>query len=516
MNANIIDIFLRNAGAQPEAIAFVEGSRTIGYGALADDVVRVAGNLRARGLGRGDHVLIFVPMSVGLYTLLLALFHIGAVPFFVDAWSDRTRLAHACRVVEPRGFIGIARAHLLRLTSSEIRRIPIALIASGILGRKRKRGAEREEVPATVSGSDPALITFTTGSSGAPKGAVRTHRFLVAQHEALRESFGTSRGDIDLPLLPIFALNNLAAGAATVIPALDPRRVDAFDPDAIIAQITTHRVATTTGSPSFYRRLAEHCRENRIALPTLRRIFLGGAPVGPDLARLLVTTFPDTAVTIVYGSTEAEPVSHIDARAMLARIADGREGLPVGRPIDAIDLLIVPVVDGAIDVSSEEELRALALPAGESGEICVAGDHVLTEYRGDPAAWRRTKIDAGGRLWHRMGDGGYLDDDGCLNLMGPVRQSYVRNGRRIFIAPIELRLATIDGVRLATILEVGGRVVVVIEPAGDADRPAIERAVRDAGIDCDEIIVVDEIPRDPRHRSKIDYGRMGGRIGSRE
>jgi olefin beta-lactone synthetase len=386
--------------------------------------------------------------------------------------------------------------------SREIRAIPVKVIANVDAWRSRSTPPQM----ARVDASSPALVTFTTGSTGAPKGARRSHRFLVAQHRSLVESFGTSHGDIDYPLLPIFVLNNLAAGATTVLPVVDPRRVDAFDPAAVVRQMTLQRVSTTTGSPAFYARLAEHCIEHRVTLPDLQRIFLGGAPVGARLAKRLVEAFPTTHVTIVYGSTEAEPISMINARAMLERVEEGHRGLPVGRPVASIDMLILPIADGAIAAASDGGLHRMALPPGETGEICVAGDHVLDQYYGERSTWMRSKIAAGGRLWHRTGDGGYLGVDGELFLMGRVKQSFERAGRRTFVLPVEERLAGIDGVRAGTIMLVDGRATIVVEPSGDRD--AIERDIRESHVDHDDLRFIEQIPRDPRHRSKIDYDRL--------
>ncbi|MBC8144730.1 MAG: AMP-binding protein [bacterium] len=502
MSANIIDIFLRNATKQPDAIAIVDDDNRTTYGELANDVQRAAGYLVSSGVERGDHVLVFVPMSTQLYTLLLALFHIGATAVFIDAWADRNRLARACRAIELKAFVGVPKAHLLRFVSKEIRRIPIKLIAS-VDGWRSTRSLS----PETVAADHPALITFTTGSSGAPKGAIRTHGFLVAQHRALVASFETSRGDVDLPVLPIFALNNLAAGATTVIPSLDPRRVDEFDPAAIVAQMHGEGVSTTTGSPSFYWRLADHCVSQRVSIPSLRRIFLGGASVGPALARQLVAAFPQAAVTIVYGSTEAEPISMIDARVMLERLSMGGVGLPVGRPIRSIDVLILPIIDAPITASSKEELLSIALASNEHGEICVAGDHVLAAYHGDEQVWLRTKVRAGGRVWHRTGDAGYLDAHGELWLMGSVRQSFEHNGNRVFVLPIELMLATIDGVAAGTIMQIDKRIAIVVEATNAASHSDIEKRVRQSldMVDIDDVHILEKIPRDPRHRSKINY-----------
>ena len=509
MNGNIIEIFHRNADAFAGERAIVEGERALTYGALRDDVVRIAASLHERGVGEGDNVLIFVPMSARLYTLLLAIFHLGATAIFVDAWADRGRLAHACRTLPIRAFIGTPKAHLLRLLSREVRAIPIKLVAR--LDAWKPKG--KAPAPAPVSPDAAALVTFTTGSTGAPKAARRSHRFLIAQHEALVAALAPRREDIDMPLLPIFVLGNLALGCTTVLPPVDPRHVEEFEPERVVEAIVKNRVVTTSGSPAFYEKLARYILEHRIELP-IERIFLGGAPVFPRLARLLTDAFPNASVTIVYGSTEAEPISMLPARELLERADEAPGGgLLVGRPVDTIDVRIIPILDGPATV--RESIGELELPSGEAGEICVAGEHVLKEYYGDPDTWRENKIVADGTLWHRTGDGGYRDINGDLYLLGRVKQSFVHNGERLFVFPIEERFQNVEGITIGTIMKQGERLVAVAERSTNDERgrmtkEEIERRVREAGIPFDELVLLDTLPRDPRHHSKIDYGKTKG------
>jgi acyl-CoA synthetase (AMP-forming)/AMP-acid ligase II len=502
-NGNIIGIFLRNADALGERTALIHGRRSVSYGELLSDVRRIAAYLHDRGLRKGDAVLIFVPMSIDLYAILLSVFYLGATAIFIDAWVDRSRLDAACRSIAIRAFIGIPKAHLLRFLSKEIRSIPLKLVSN------TKRWKARQAVPpAEVSPDDTALVTFTTGSTGTPKGAKRTHWFLIAQHEALMRSFAISADDVDMPVLPIFTLSNLAAGATTVIPQVDPRRVEEFDAGRVVRDIIERNVRTTTGSPAFYERLARHCIDNGIRLP-LAKIITGGSPVFPRLARLLLQAFPDTEVVIAYGSTEAEPISLIDARELVRRSeAIPPVGLPAGRPVEFIRVRIIEIREGPIVIGTEEEFSALEMPEGEIGEICVAGDHVLKEYYDNGQAWRESKIRVGEEVWHRTGDAGYIDD-GELYLVGRVRQSFHYHGKRLFIFPFEERMLQIDGVRIGTIVRLGESLIAAVEPASKGiSEEKLEEEMRRLEIPFDAVRVLDAIPRDPRHNSKIDYDRL--------
>lgn len=504
MSENIIEIFLANAARHGDRTALVAGDRRTTYAQLAADVMRAARYLDERGVRRGDNVLLFVPMSRELYTILLALFHVGATAVFVDAWADRKRLAAACEAIPIRAFIATARAQLLRFVSSHIRAIPIKLGAN--LSRWRPRAGDRPAAPAEVDRSAAALVTFTTGSTGAPRGAVRSHGFLVAQHAAIVSALGQHESDRDMPVLPIFVLANLATGCTTVLPPVDPRHVGSFDPERVAEVVKRERVDTSSGSPAFYERLAVHAIDNPAAYAAMRSIHLGGAPVFPSLARSLAASFPSAAITIVYGSTEAEPVSSITAAELLDRAASGRarHGLPVGRPVSGIEVRILPI-DEQTMVSDPAAFDALALPPGEAGEICVAGEHVLRDYAG---GGMENKIVVGDVLWHRMGDAGYIDADGVLHLLGRVAQSFMHAGERVFAFPLEQALLALDGVAIGTVVNQGGRAVAAVQLRPGADGASIERSIRAAAIPHDHVAVLPAIPRDPRHNSKIDYRRL--------
>ena len=170
---------------------------------------------------------------------------------------------------------------------------------------------------APVEKEHTALITFTTGSSGTPKGADRTHRFLAAQHYALNRHLPYVEGDVDLPVFPIFSLNNLAAGVNTVIPAIDVGTPSDRDSLILMAQMKSQNVTCVTLSPGLLNGLSKYCLDNKITLPGLRRIITGGAPVSRDDTKRIKSVCPNAEILILYGSTEVEPMGHISASEML-------------------------------------------------------------------------------------------------------------------------------------------------------------------------------------------------------
>ncbi len=524
INPNLAARMIARAARYPERAAIVEYRsgrvRRLTFGALARDVAAVAAGLEARGISPGDDVLLFVPMSIELYVVLLALYHLGACAVFVDAWAGRTRLDQAVRAARPRAFIGSPRAHLLRLASPAMRAIPRAIVVGGAWPLARLARGDPARAAAPVSVESPALVTFTTGSTGAPKAAVRSHGFLWAQHLALQDHLRLREDDVDLPTLPVFVLNNLAVGCTTVIPDFDPRHPADIRPAAIHRQMTAERVTTTGGSPAFYEKLATWCRERHQRLE-VRALFTGGAPVLPPLARLLTETVTGE-VNVVYGSTEAEPISGIDARAMLAGMERGGDGLCVGSPVDRIRVRLIRPFDAPIALGPEG-WREWDVAAGEVGEIAVSGDHVLKGYLGDPEAERANKIRDGACVWHRTGDAGRLDAEGRLWLMGRVSRRVLRDGATWWGIPAEMRALGVEGVRHAAYLgrpdaKLGQRATLCVETGGDR----IDLALRERLIAAvaphpvDELHAFAHLPRDPRHQSKTDAGALIHALERRE
>ena len=528
MNANIAGRLIARAAEHATRAAIIEpagrgGSRTVSFGELAERVARTAAGMRCAGLNEGDRVLLFVPMSVDLYVALLATLHLGATAVFIDVWASRARLEAAVALARPRLLVAPPAVHLLRLLSPSLRHIERYWYAGRRIWRLARYETPDVRPPEVVVGEAPALITFTTGSTGRPKAAARSHGLLWAQHLALAGHLQLREDDVDMPTLPIFVLNNLALGVTTVVPAFDPRRPAAIDPPSIIAQMRRHGVTTTSGSPAFYARLAEWCRQRGERLDV--RLWTGGAPVYPRLAGDLDAVTGGEA-HVVYGSTEAEPIAGIGAAELVrtSRIsgpaaepspARTREravsGLCAGSPVPAVSVRIIRPSDAAIrlDGTGWDELL---LPAGETGEIVVAGDHVVGESLHAPEETARHKIRDGIRIWHRTGDGGYLDEGGRLWLMGRLSTRVERNGETWWSTPAELRALAVEAVSHAAYLGLmdesrGQRAVLCVE----ADPVQVsEECIRAAlgPVPVDEVRFLSRIPRDPRHASKTDAAAL--------
>lgn len=516
-------LILENDAGQDEPITFAE---------LWDRVDRASVGLLREGLVPGERAIVMIPMSIDLYVVLLAILKLGGVAVFVDPWIDRRKIAAFAAFARPAAYLGIAKSHLLRFLEPSLRSIRLSVTTGQrFLNLPARRTlAELLRLPGDgqifeAMQDDPALITFTTGSSGIPKGANRTHGFLAAQHAALAETFPYRDEDIDMPMFPVFALNNLASGITSVVPRMNFAKVNEINARGILAQMRRHRVTTCTASPPFYDRIAEQLKSGGEPLPLLRRVLTGGAPVGDLQLKSWQQAFHAAAeIVVAYGSTEAEPVAHIHAEERLA-LSDHTftkpQGYCAGKLISAIASHVIRIHTDPIQLG-QQGWGDWDVPQGEVGELVVSGLHVCKDYYLNPRAVAENKIvDATGLVWHRMGDTGYFDDAGRFWLVGRVHSTIWRNGQAIHPQLLEQaargadsRIRQVAALGMADAM-LGQRVAIVVRGEIDAQvEQQIRARLADAGFPLDELIVSDKpLPVDPRHNSKVDYAELMRNLG---
>ena len=490
---------------RPQQAAIIAARGSLTFAELDAASRRAAAMLQRDGLRAGEPVLIFEPMSAELYVALLAVFRLGAVAMFLDPSAGRAHLEACCALQPPRALIARDRAHLLRLRSAALRRIPLNYSIGWPVPGARRWAAREKCAPlaedAACESETPALLTFTSGSTGQPKAAVRTHGFLLAQHAVLARSIALEPGEVDLATLPVFVLANLASGLTTVLPDANLRRVGDIAAAPVLRQIAAHGVTRCAASPAFFERLLTG---DRAALAGMKKLYTGGAPVFPRLLDALRAACPAAEVHAVYGSTEAEPIAHLEARELsaadrAAMLSGG--GLPAGVPVPEIQLRILRTDWGhPIAPLTVDELNAMTASPDEAGEIVVTGPHVLRGYlhgRGD----EETKFRAAGEVWHRTGDAGCLNTQGRLWLLGRCAAKVPDARGTLWPFAVETVAMNHPAVRRAALVAEHGRRLLVIEAA---DLPeGLRESLTWAQLD--EIRPLPRLPVDRRHNAKIDY-----------
>lgn len=457
--------FLDQAARVPDRTAIIEpDGRSIGFGALAALSASRARAFSERGIGSGDRVLVATGIGIELYACLAALWRLGAVPVFPEPSLGLDGLRHAARVTQPIAILAPWPLRWLRWLLSDLRGI----------ARGLPPGEARESGPEPVPGygpDHPALISFTSGSTGLPKGLLRSHALLSAQHAALAPLLAPrSASEVALIGFPVFVLAHLALGITSILPPPRDHR-GGFDADGLAALAERTRATRLLLPPGACEDLL-----TRSLPPGIREVITGGGPVFPDLLGRLAAALPQARIVSLYGSTEAEPIAHVTMEAIgpadWKAMAEGA-GLLAGTPVPAVAILI------------------------EDDEILVAGPHVVPGYL-DPAHDAASKVTIAGRRWHRTGDAGRIDAAGRLWLLG-------RHAARIGgIYPfcIEAVARTWPGLRRAALVPAQGRAVLLVE--GDPAHLGEWRS-RAGSLGPIEVVPLARIPLDARHRSKVDY-----------
>lgn len=472
------------AARMPNALAVVvprrrrRGKRqydTYTFRQLEEESNRLASGLRALGVEPQARIALLVRPGMEFIALVFALFKAGAVIVLIDPGMGRKNLIGCLTDVEPDGFIAIPIVHAVR--SVLRRRFPHArhhvtvgrrLFWDGVtLDELRSRGSS-EPICHDTRADDPAAVIFTTGSTGPPKGVLYCHGNFDRQVAELGEFYGIQPGEVDLPGFPLFGLFNCALGVTTVVPDMDPSRPARVNPRNIVEAVHDWHVTQGFGSPAIWNRLGQYCRERNIKLPSLRRVISAGAPVPPHvLAQMKACIAVDGEVHTPYGATEALPVASITATEVLGetrhRWARGG-GTCVGRKFPGIEWKVIAIADGPIATLSE----AVELSCGKIGELVVSGPVVTCQYVTRRESNALAKIADGSRIWHRMGDVGYLDESGRFWYCGRKAHRVQTADGTMFTIPCEAIFNQHPDVYRSALVGVGPpgsqQPVIVVEP----------------------------------------------------
>ncbi len=475
----------------PEKIALVDlrNRREASFSEIDAESERAVSYLRKAGFKEGDRIILFIPVSIDFYVVLLALFKMGIQAVFIDPYAGISHINKCSSLVSPKGIIGDWKILFLGSLLKEIRKIPLKINYRDIFSEKSTYENHTETDINSITEDTPALISFTSGSTGFPKVIMRTHGFLLGQHNVLERNlkFGENTGVYSS--FPMFLLSHMAGGSTTVIPDIDFRKPARTGGKAVLDQLRGSNAKNIVLPPSILENLTEYMLENAIRMEGMETVYTGGAPVFPGLMDSLAEAFPRCRIRALYGASEAEPISLLNYEDITEREREGMKegkGLLVGNKVNEIEIKI----------------------NGETGEISVKGENVLKGYLQDNDNGKNSDSDM--EKWHDTGDTGYLDNGGRLFLLGRLKGIIRIKGQIYYPFSIETAFSFCKGIKKSALAVKDDRLYLIVEKkkgfTGKLEEDMeVAKLKEKFGIFK---IIEEKIPVDKRHNSKVDYRKL--------
>jgi long-chain acyl-CoA synthetase len=392
---NLATFLIESAQRRPHGDALRRGGRRVAYAELDRASARVAERLRGEGIAAGDRVGLSIPNVPEFVAAYYGILRAGAVVVPLDVDLKREELR--CSLADAGAALLIGWRGLLRATDA----VPTWLAAPGSFFDEGAPVA----VPAAAVERAPdatAVIVYTSGTTGQPKGAELTHANLARNARVTSELFGYGPEDAVLAALPLtHAFGQTCTLNAAVLAGARLVLVPRFE--------RVEGVTVLVGVPSMYAALLAEAGGERIDAPALRICISGGAPLAPELLEACEAAL-GTRLLEGYGLTETSPVASFN------RPGGPRRPGSIGTPIDGVEMELR-------DVSREGV-----------GEIVIRGHNVMKGYWNRPAETRAVLSEDG---WLRTGDLARTDEDGAFWIVGRGKDLIIRDGRNVHPREIE-------------------------------------------------------------------------------
>jgi long-chain acyl-CoA synthetase len=472
---SVAEVGLMRGDAQP---FIVYGDRTIGFGTFVETANGVAHALRDRfGLQKGDRVAVLSQNNPEWCLTFWATVQQGAILVGLNGWWTTDEIEYGLQdsgakvlVADRKRFERIAGSLDQAPDLEHVFLIDCTPADVGLDGDPRVHtydeltGEPRPDfVEEDIAEDDYAVIFYTSGTTGRPKGAISTHRSMIAnlQNTMYNAVAGSMAGGGALPdggagpnvalfTSPLFHVSGchstlvvgMLAGLKLVMPE------GRFLPETALQLIQEHQVTVWATVPTMVWRVCEHPDRHEYDTSSVKSVAFGGSPSAEELQRMIRETFPNVATTSnAYGLTETSSV---------ATVISGQDAIErptsVGPPVPTVQ---VKILDG----------EGKEVPTGETGEVCITGPILMAGYWKKPEATAEA-IDADG--WLHTGDLGHVDEDGFVYITDRKKDMIIRGGENVYCVEIEERLVNHPDILDAAVIgvphpELGEEVKAVVQ-----------------------------------------------------
>jgi long-chain acyl-CoA synthetase len=499
LNPNLATLLTESAEKFPERIAIRLDDVAIPYSALDATSKLVAGLLSSRGIESGDRVGIMLPNVPHFPFVYFGVLRMGARVVPMNVLLTAREVKHyldnsgAKLIVVWEDFAPAAEEAAAEL-GVEVIRVNPANVGDLV------QGIEPYEGVSEVAPDETAVILYTSGTTGQPKGAELTHSNIRSNIEAIKDLFTPSEEDVffgGLPLFHVFGQTVTMNGAVSAGSELTllPR----FDPAKALEIIERDGVTIFQGVPTMYAAMLQVPDRDKYDISSLRLCVSGGAALPVEIIRAFESEF-DTPILEGYGLSETSPV------ASFGRVDMERKPGTIGTPINGVEMRIV-----------DEDGKVLGV--GEVGELQIKGPNVMKGYWQMPEATEKA-IDGDG--WFSSGDMATIDEDGYYSIVDRKKEMILRGGYNVYPREVEEVLYEHPAVAEAAVVgiphdELGEEIVAVVafkegQSASDDDLRDFARQSVAAYKYPRHIMVVDELPKGPTGKilkREIDLSQVG-------
>ncbi|QNQ90830.1 long-chain-fatty-acid--CoA ligase [Corynebacterium poyangense] len=428
--------------------AIIYDNEHITYSQLAEEIDKTSQALLSLGVKGGDRIAFLGENSVEFIQALCGITQVGAIFVPINTRLAAPEISFQLQDTLPKVFICAEELLTTGLDAIKDTEISTLIVIGHIPNNctfpdnlevhtwsKVVDNAANLHPQASVDLHDAAMILFTSGTTGNPKGAVLSHENLVWNTFNVITDYDYTSQDVALMISPMFHVAALGMGVLPVLlkggtVVLEKQ----FRPDRALKLIEQYGVTSMSGVPTTYQMLCDHPDWSTTDISTLRQLTCGGSAVP---SRVL-DAYEERGLrfTMGYGMTETSPgVTSLPGR--YSREKQGSSGLPhFHTTIRIVDLFGNPV------------------PVGKEGEIQVSGPNVIEHYWNRDEANRSSFEHVDGAVWLRTGDLGYLDDQGFLHVSDRIKDMIISGGENIYPAQVENEIAKLEGVATAAVFGV--------------------------------------------------------------
>ncbi|RBY84105.1 4-coumarate--CoA ligase family protein [Blastococcus sp. TF02A-30] len=451
-NLSVPEFVLAAGKDRPDAPALIDGLKgdVITHGQLAQYVDRVAANLHARGLRKGDVVAVFCPNTPWFPVVFHGIAAAGCVMSPINSLYTPDEIAFQLKDSGAKVLITISL--FMDRAQAAVEKSPVdeVIVLDGAEGHANLFDLLGADAPSVQVDIDPAndLVTlpYSSGTTGLPKGVMLTHRNLVANVSQCRPLIRLGEEERIIAVLPFFHIYGLTVlmnqglawgGAVVTLPR--------FDLEDFLRTIQDHKITRAFVAPPILLALAKHPLVDQYDLSSLTSILSGAAPLDEQLAlaaqdRLRKGAGSGVSVAQGYGMTELSPVSHTTPD-------EGAEppGFSGDVPKGSVGFAVPNTECRLVDPGTGEDAAA-----GERGELWIRGPQVMKGYLNNEDATRNT-LDGEG--WLRTGDVAVVDENGCYTVVDRVKELIKYKGYQV--APAELEAVLISHPEIADAAVIG-------------------------------------------------------------